>query len=58
MEQKTAPPQDRRKHHSSSGDGSGGEKCAVPEIPPEQVADVLLVKNVQFSIEIVRKPER
>lgn len=35
VEQKTAPPQDRKKHYSSGGDGSG----AVPGIPPEQVPD-------------------
>lgn len=45
VEQKTAPPQDRRKHHSSSGHGSRGGKSAVAGVPPEQVTDILLVKK-------------
>lgn len=40
VQQKTAPPQDRRKQHSSSGTGGAGGKSVVPGLAPEQVLDI------------------
>uniref|UniRef100_A0A674PN72 Estrogen receptor n=1 Tax=Takifugu rubripes TaxID=31033 RepID=A0A674PN72_TAKRU len=37
VQHKTAPPQDRRKQHSSSGTGGAGGKSAVPGLAPEQI---------------------
>lgn len=41
VQHKTAPPQDRRKQHTSSGTGGAGGKSAAPGLAPEQVPDIL-----------------
>lgn len=55
VQQKTAPPQDRRKQHSNSGTGGAAGKTSVPGIPPEQVPVILLFQN--DPVQIVRKPK-
>lgn len=55
VQQKTAPPQDRRKQHSNSGTDGAAGRTSVPGIPPEQVPIILFFQN--NPILIVRKPK-
>lgn len=56
VQHKTAPPQDRRKQHSSGTGGAGG-KSAVPGLAPEQVLDildpVLIVRKPKLKLELI-----
>lgn len=44
LEQKTAPPQDRKKHTSTSSAGGGG-KSSVIGMSPEQVSSLLVLNR-------------